>query len=140
MQEIDEAVKSVSTLTGSSLDTVVKTVERTIEEKREQSKTLSQIQGEMIVLQIMNTASSTSGLTVRVNTSIDDLRVVATIASRMIKKELDGRALIVKGPTFAYGISSSNEVDVKRELAKFCKVVEGDGKEAKGYKLIEGAH
>jgi alanine--tRNA ligase len=140
MQEIDGAVKSISTLTGSSLDTVVKTVERTIEEKREQSKTLSQIQGETIELQILTIASSTAGSTVRVNTSIGDLRVVATIATRMIKKELDGRALIIRGPTFAYGISSSSEVDVKRELSKFCRVVEGNEKEAKGYKLIEGAH
>nr|MDO8133661.1 alanine--tRNA ligase [Candidatus Njordarchaeum guaymaensis] len=139
MQEVDEAVKSISTLTGSSLDTVVKTVEKTIEEKRDQNKTLSQIQGEMVILQILNTASSTTEPIVRVNTSINDLRVVATIASRILKKELEGRALIVKGPTFAYGISSTNEVDVKRELGRFCRVVEGNEKEAKGYKLIEGA-
>nr|MDO8100723.1 alanine--tRNA ligase [Candidatus Njordarchaeota archaeon] len=138
MQELDEAVRSISMLTGSSLDTVVKTVDKTIEEKREQNRILSQIQGEMITLQVLNAASLTKGTIVRVNTSITDLRVVATIACRIVKKELEGRALIVRGPTFAYAVSSTDQVDVKRELGRFCKVVEGNKKEAKGYKLIEG--
>jgi alanyl-tRNA synthetase len=136
MQELDGAVRSISVLTGSSIDTVVKTVEKTIDEKREQNKTLTQIQGEMIALQILNAASSTTEPIVRVNTSINDLRVVATAASKVIKKELEGRALIVRGPGYAYGISSVKEINVKQQLSRFCKVVEGNEKEAKGYKLI----
>jgi alanyl-tRNA synthetase len=136
MQELDEAVRSISSLTGSSLDTVVKTIEKTLEEKREQNKTLSQIQSETMTLQILNAASLTTEPIVMVNTTINDLRVVATVASRVIKKELQGRALIVRGPGFAYGVSSTNEVNIKVQLSRFCKVVEGTEKEAKGYKLI----
>jgi alanyl-tRNA synthetase len=135
VQKLDEAVRLMSSITGSSLDTLVKTVEKTLEEKKEQNKILNQAQGEIITLQILNAASTTVEPVVRVETSINDLRVVAAAASKIIKKELKGRVLIVRGSTFAYGVSSNDRFDVKKELSTFCKVVEGDKNEAKGYKL-----
>jgi alanyl-tRNA synthetase len=136
VQKLDFTVKSVSSLTGSSLDTIVKTVEKTLEERREQGKTLSQFQKEAISQQILNAASTTSGLLIRLDTSITDFKIVAETASKIIRGELKGRALIVKGPTYAYGVSSNNEFDMKKELGTLCKVVEGDKSEAKGYKLF----
>lgn len=135
VQKLDEAVRLMSSITGSSLDTLVKTVEKTLEEKKEQNKTLSQAQGEIITLQILSAASTTVEPVVRVETSINDLRVVAAAASKIIKTELKGRVLIIRSSTFAYGVSSNDRFDVKKELSTFCKVVEGDQNEAKGYKL-----
>jgi alanyl-tRNA synthetase len=135
VQKLDEAVRLMSSITGSSLDTLVKTVEKTLEEKKEQNKILSQAQGEIITLQILKSASTTVEPVVRVQTSINDLRVVAEAASKIIKNELKGRVLIIRGSTFAYGVSSNDRFDVKKELGTFCKVVEGDKDEAKGYKL-----
>lgn len=137
IQRLDEAVKSLSSLTGSSLETVVKTVEKDLEEKREQNKVLYEVQSEVVELQITNAASLAKDLIVRIKTSVNDLKVVAAVASRLVKKELVGRALIIAAPTFAYGVSTSDQVDVKKELGVFCKVVDGDGREAKGFKLIE---
>lgn len=135
IQKLDEIVKSVSSLTGSSADTLTKTVEKTLEEKREQSKALNQVQGEMITLQVLNAASATAEPLVKLDTSVNDLKIVAAAASKIIKNELKGRALVIRGPTYAYGVSSNDELDMKKELSMFCKVVEGDRNEAKGYKL-----
>jgi alanyl-tRNA synthetase len=135
VQKLDYTVKSVSSLTGSSLDTVEKTIEKTLEEKREQSKALGQIQREIISLQIHNLALTTAGNLLKLDTSINDLKIVAETASKIIKGELKGRALVIKGPTYAYGVSSNDGFDMKKELSTLCRVVEGDKSEAKGYKL-----
>ncbi|WXG45350.1 MAG: alanine--tRNA ligase [Candidatus Atabeyarchaeum deiterrae] len=136
MQKLDDVVKSLGALTGSSLDTVVKTIEKSLEERKEQNRTLLQFQGEMVTMQILKAASSTTEPLVKVNTTIDDLKVVAAIASKMINKELDRRALIIRAVTFAYGVSANDKVDIRLELSRFCRVVDGDKKEAKGFKLI----
>jgi alanyl-tRNA synthetase len=139
IQKMDDAIEAVSLLTGSSLDTVVKTVEKNLEEKRDQNKALGEAQSQVVELQIMNAVSSQKGLILQVRTSINDLKIVAGAASRLAKKELSGRALIVRAKDFAYGVSSSDQVDIKKELGGFCAVVEGDKREAKGFKILENA-
>lgn len=135
VQKLDETIRSVGSLTGSSLDTLVKTVEKSLEERREQNRSLSQVQGEIITLQILSAATATVKPLVKLDTSINDFKIVAAVASKIIKTELKGRALIIRGPTYAYGVSSNDEFDMKKELGVFCRVVEGDKNEAKGYKL-----
>jgi alanyl-tRNA synthetase len=137
LQKMDDAVKSVSLITGSSLETVVKTVEKNLDEKRDQNKALIDAQSEVVELQILKAMPTMKGPIVYANTTVDNIKVVAAISSRIAKKELLGRALIVRAPTFAYGVSLSDQVDVKKELSTFCKVVDGDNKEAKGFKLME---
>jgi alanyl-tRNA synthetase len=139
VQKLDDAVKAVSLLTGSSLETVAKTVEKNLDEKRDQNKALSEIKSQVVELQIMNAATSQTGPILRVNTSIDDLKVVAAVSSRLARMELKGRALIVRSKSFAYGVSTTGQVDVKKELSSFCRVVDGDSQEAKGFKMAENA-
>ncbi len=136
IQERDKILHDLCNLWGIKPDDLVKTAERFFTEWKKQQKEIKKIQAELIESKIISAISSSKESLILIKVPVNDAGKVSSILKSQ-KSNLKGKAVIVIGPNMAIGISNT-DLNIKKELEKYCEVVKGNEKEAKGFKIKPG--
>ncbi|MCD6547810.1 MAG: alanine--tRNA ligase [Nanoarchaeota archaeon] len=131
IQKEEKILKELTTLWNVSIEDLPKTAKRFFEEWKNQRNELKKLKEEVSKRIVEEALKRNEKLTV-VKLPIDDFGILAKIGQSF---KLENKALILIGENFAYGESTTPDIDVKKEIEKLCEKVDGDPKRARGFKL-----